>query len=418
MSPVAVARARRLAVAPALLGSRLLVAAGGAAGILISARLVPRFYPPGFHSGMGGIANVLLGSGMRWDGPYYVDIAQHGYTAGTLARPVFFPLYPFLIRVAHYVVGSYAVAAVLVSLAALAGALVLLERLTALELGPSAARATVLLLAFAPLSFFFSAAYAESLFLLLSVGTMLAARRERWALAGGLAALATLTRITGVLLVIPLVIVVLRTSRGSNGIDVGVGVGVGIERRRAKVPVAFGWALLPLLALFGYLAALAASGWGWLAPFAGESLWHRATAGPFMTLAIALRTAWRSFGQIVAGVHPVWHPAPVGVLSPEAESILLLGVLGAALWALWQCRRLLAVEYAAYGLAALIVCTASTFRGQPLLSLDRFVLTIFPLWMAAGAWVARRRLTAYVVPVGAVALVVYAFWFARWSFIA
>jgi hypothetical protein len=106
------------------------------------------------------------------------------------------------------------------------------------------------------------------------------------------------------------------------------------------------------------------------------------------------------------------------VLSPEAESILLLAVLFAAVWALWECRRRLPLEYAAYALSALLVCTASTFRGQPLLSLDRFVLTIFPLWMAAGAWIARRRLTIYVVPAGALALVVYAFWFARWSFIA
>jgi hypothetical protein len=149
-------------------------------------------------------------------------------------------------------------------------------------------------------------------------------------------------------------------------------------RSSRRVPWALGWVLLPLVALFGYVAALAASGWGWLAPFAGESLWHRATAGP----------------------------------------ILLLGVLVGAGWALWECRRRLGLEYTLYALAALIVCTASTFRGQPLLSLDRFVLTIFPLWMAAGAWVARRKLTAYVVPVGAVALVVYAFWFARWSFIA
>jgi hypothetical protein len=81
----------------------------------------------------------------------------------------------------------------------------------------------------------------------------------------------------------------------------------------------------------------------------------------------------------------VWHPAAVGVFSPEAESVLLLGVLLAALWALWQCRRRLPLEYAAYALSALLICTASTFRGQPLLSLDRFVLTIFPLWMAAGA---------------------------------
>jgi Mannosyltransferase (PIG-V) len=378
--------------------------------VLVSARIVPRFSPPGFSSGMGGLANVLLGSGVRWDGPYYIDIAQHGYSAGTLARPVFFPLYPLLIRLAHYVVGSYAVAAVLVSLASLGGALLVLERLTTIELGASAARATVLLVAFAPLSFFFSAAYAESLFLLLSVASLLAARRDRWALAGGLAALATLTRVTGVLLVIPLVIIQLRTTGRLRSWRPW--------RSCRPVPWALGWVLLPVVALVGYLAALAASGWGWLAPFAGESLWHRSTAGPVMTLAVALRTAWRSLGQLVAGVHPVWHPAAVGVLSPEAESILLLGVLAGALWALWQCRRRLGIEYAAYGVAALIVCSASTFRGQPLLSLDRFVLTIFPLWMAAGAWVARRRLTIYVVPVGAVALVTYAFWFARWSFIA
>jgi hypothetical protein len=90
-----------------VLASRLLAVGAGAAGVLASARVVPRFTPPGFSSGMGGIANVLLGAGVRWDGPYYLAIAQHGYSAGTLARPFFFPLYPLVVRLAHYAVGSY-----------------------------------------------------------------------------------------------------------------------------------------------------------------------------------------------------------------------------------------------------------------------------------------------------------------------
>ncbi len=37
----------------------------------------------------------------------------------------------------------------------------------------------------------------------------------------------------------------------------------------------------------------------------------------------------------------------------------------------------------------LLVCISSPVAGQPLHSLDRYTLTIFPLWMAAAAWIAR-----------------------------
>src|ERR1039458_9630227 len=61
----------------------------------------------------------------------------------------------------------------------------------------------------------------------------------------------------------------------------------------------------------------------------------------------------------------------------------------------------------------------SSPRGaNPLGSLDRFVLTIFPLWMAAGAWVAKHRLERVAVAVGSILLIFYTVQFSSWSFIA
>src|SRR2546430_8563370 len=92
------------------------------------------------------------------------------------------------------------------SLVAFLVALAALHRLTVLELGAAAARRTVLLLAFFPTALFFSAAYTEALFLALSVGVFLAAREERWAVAGVLGALGAATRSGGGLLLGPVAV--------------------------------------------------------------------------------------------------------------------------------------------------------------------------------------------------------------------
>ena len=68
-------------------------------------------------------------------------------------------------------------------------------------------------LAIGPLSFFLQAVYTESLFLLLSLACFVFAREGRWRLAGFMGLLATLTRSTGVLLLIPMVVLLLRAAR-------------------------------------------------------------------------------------------------------------------------------------------------------------------------------------------------------------
>jgi hypothetical protein len=56
--------------------------------------------------------------------------------------------------------------------------------------------------------------------------------------------------------------------------------------------------------------------------------------------------------------------------------------------------------------------------GQPLVSFDRYVLTIFPLWMAVGAWLSERRLVRAVLLVSAGLLAFWTFQFATWAWVA
>jgi hypothetical protein len=381
----------------AFICSRLLVLMAGIGGVLTVRQQAGAAGASGVIAQLGPIGNATAGAVLRqFDASYYLAIASHGYLATAPDHLAFFPLYPGLIRVLGLLSGSNVIAGLVISSASFALALVLLHRLAELELGSRAADATVLLVAFAPLSFFFTAVYTESLFLLLSVGAVLAARRERWALAGILAGLATLTRPTGILLVVPLIIMRLRAGR--------------LDRQLA-------WPLIPVGALLGYLAILVADGFPWLAPFRQGAAWQRVTVGPFTGIASAVVTAWHSAVAIVRG-RVVFAPTLGGPFTPSAECILLLVVLAIATGFLVTCFRRLPLQYGAYAGAVLLMCVSSPVIGQPLLSFDRYVLTIFPLWMAAGAWIARRRLERVAVAVGSILLVFYTFYFARGSFIA
>jgi hypothetical protein len=68
----------------------------------------------------------------------------------------------------------------------------------------------------APGAVAFAMAYSDSLFLLLAVGTFLAAEHRRWPLMAVLLAAATLTRLPGVLISVPLALLILRDDGASN----------------------------------------------------------------------------------------------------------------------------------------------------------------------------------------------------------
>lgn len=148
-------------------------------------------------------AATLLTSWNHWDGANYVRIAQYGYQ--TRFDVAFFPLFPLLIALIAHALGSwsYLIVGVLLSNAALLGALLVLYQMVVDATDDRTALRTALYLCIFPTAFYFFAPYNESLFLLLIMGSFLAMRRQRWAVAGILGLLAALTRSAGVLLVVP-----------------------------------------------------------------------------------------------------------------------------------------------------------------------------------------------------------------------
>jgi len=127
-------------------------------------------------------------------------IAEFGYEAkdGSLA---FYPLFPWLLRLVAYISGSYLAAGLIVSGIASVAAAVLLRRLVQLDYDSGVALRSVWFFLIFPTGYFLHVGYSESLFLALAFGSVLAARVDRWRLAGLLGAFCWLTRATGAVLV-------------------------------------------------------------------------------------------------------------------------------------------------------------------------------------------------------------------------
>ena len=137
---------------------------------------------------------------LQWDTAWYLAISVHGYSHVPWST-AFQPLYPLVIHVVTPVCcGVPLVAALLVSSVAFGAACYLFSRLVALHWdGPIARRSLVVLLC-SPCSFFFLAAYSESLFLVSSIAAVYLAERHRYGMSGVAAAFAYLSRSQGLAL--------------------------------------------------------------------------------------------------------------------------------------------------------------------------------------------------------------------------
>jgi hypothetical protein len=144
----------------------------------------------------------------RWDALNYQKLAHFGYGATGELQPllVFYPLFPWSVRLLAFVTRDYLISAFIVStIASLVAAIVLL-RLVELDHSKELAHRAIWFLFIFPTSYFLHIGYTESLFLMLALSSVYAARRERWLMAGVFGALTCMTRPNGVVL-IPVLIV-------------------------------------------------------------------------------------------------------------------------------------------------------------------------------------------------------------------
>jgi hypothetical protein len=428
------------------------------------------FDPPGVTRGFGWLGDLLAAPAARWDASWYLVIAHYGYRpelgSFTSSRDAFFPLYPLGVGALSHLGLQPVLAGVLFSLVALAFGLYGLHRLTALELGGSArpgggdvARLAVLVTALAPMAFYFSAVYSESLYLALSVGVFWCARNGRWAWVGMLGALAAATRSTGVVLLVPALMLYLYGPREDRGPDfeppdrgpdfespggwsltgdprarVGPRIRVHTRdprtlgralgrrlHRRYRVRKDILWLGLMPAGLLLYMVYLGLAGGHALAPFHSQQIWGRHFAGPYLGVWDGIKAAFAGARQLLSFQRAhVYYPLAGGSSYITAgHNLMLLGFLIVAVPLLVAVLRMLPLAYGVYAIAALALPLSYPVAPQPLMSLPRFLLVLFPLSMVIAAWLAAHpRLRAPALCVSAVTLMFFASEFATWHWVA
>jgi hypothetical protein len=328
----------------------------------------------------------------RFDALWFLRIADRGYDRDD-GSAVFFPLYPMTVRAASVALGGHPLAAgLLVSNAAFAAALMVLYFLTASELSERAARRAVLYVALFPAAFFFLAPYSESLFLLLSVTALWAARRRRWPVAGIAGGLAALTRSPGVLLAPALAVEAVMQWREQRR---------GAGEPRAGPWPALAWSALPVLGLVGYLAWWGITADAWRAPFDLQDRWLREVRFPLTTLWDATRLAGRFPGQFPGGYHLL-------------DWMIVVPCLVLAGYAAARFRP----TFTVYAWASIVGALTLAWPERPLMSMPRFLAVLFPVAWSLADLVERGRLGhGSVVAVSAGGLGIFAVLFVNWYFI-
>ena len=145
---------------------------------------------------------------------------------------------------------------------------------------------------------------------------------------------------------------------------------------------------------------LALNGTGAAAPFDAQEIWFRAFAGPFVGAWTARRprgTARASCSRLARAASTSSRPAATRTRSPATTS--RTACAGVRVPLLIGALRRLPLAYGAYAVAALALPLSYPVGPQPLMSLPRFVLVLFPLFLWLGWWLARDRCGAVALGV-------------------
>ncbi|MBR7825548.1 hypothetical protein KDK95_04465 [Actinospica sp. MGRD01-02] len=301
----------------------------------------------------------------RWDWLRYQGIAANGYTlhARHGASIAFFPGYPIILYVVHFVLRSWVFSGLIISLVTGAIACLALVRIIAMEAEAAglsatgvrtAARDGLLLFVWAPAAVFMAAGYTEPPFLACALWAWIYARQGKWLRVGILLAVGSAIHI--------------------NGLFVLAGVGVLFLQSRPGGLRGWlkGWPLvlpvLPVAAFMVYLHKLTGSWNAW--EHAEATGWNRHETYPWRTLA----NTWHyAFGRGMVAEN-AW----------EYQLELVVTFIGIAL-AIWLAYKRRWAEFVYVGLSVGTLATSHVY-----LSVNRETLSWWPLWAILGVWCVRR----------------------------
>ncbi len=305
--------------------------------------------------------NIFLNPFAQYDATAYLDVAKNGYRGdfseyGT-GNYHWYPFYPLLIRLFSFI--GFELAAFLISNIASFFAVATLYLLVKGELGKRNANKTLIYILLFPTAFYFTMMYTEPLFLFLSVSVFYFAKKCNWPLTGLFGFLAALTRIQGIILFVPVLIVYLKS------IDY-------FPKRFHELKIFKLQNYRKIKANILYLFAIPAG----MATF---MIYHRIVFGDFF---IQLKSA-QVFGRHLS---PPWEGFLHTFNAMAADTTLInlsyhiynLFITVSFIALIWVSYKKLRFEYTSYFLLTVVIL----LFGPNLFGMSRYMLVVFPAFMA------------------------------------
>ncbi len=288
-------------------------------------------------------ADTIIKGLTQWDGVWFIKIVTEGYGVRSSA---FLPMYPLLIYLLQGTGIPPQIGALLISNISFFLILLIFYRMVILDYSESVSEKSLWYLALFPTAFYFSASYTESLYLLMVLLTLYLGRTKHWFLAALCCMFASLTRNLGILLIVPLLYEYWK-QENQNFSSFSI-------RAHKKLL----WLLLIPAGLGIYMLYL----------------WQ--DLGTPLAFIYAQKFWWRSFD------YP-WNSIYFGLLKiTTGDDLLNLAFTLYAVGFLALSVKLLRPSYTLYMFFGLFAPLSSRPPYSPLISMPRYVLVLFPIYIA------------------------------------
>lgn len=273
----------------------------------------------------------------RFDANWYTSIAEHGYgyTAGDDHFP---PMYPLLIRLLRSIFGNAFLAGLFISSIATIYALKLLYDVFLQWGQQTSVKDALLFFVMFPTFFFLLSAYSEPIYLVAALLACRTMKLRKWAWAGFWIFCAILTRLQGVALLIPMLYLMWQDRSSVR-----------------SIPSWFGLAVSGFGGLFYlYLRSQQSTN---AVPLV-EIEWRAQLVPPW-------KTYWYALQTILTG-----NPTFIDVLNWVVATLFIFLLI-------WGWKKI-PVEYNLYTMFSLFIILVRIVEAQPLISMSRYALTLFP----------------------------------------
>lgn len=320
---------------------------------------------------LGSLVHTLSGYWYAWDTVHFMAIARSGYP--NPHESAFFPLYPLLTRGMMLITRHPFSAGLLVANLAGLGTLIVLYRLVEMDFGSEVAWRSVLYFAIFPTAFYLAAAYSESVFFLFALLCFYFLRRGDWWVAGAMAILAALTRATAIALFIPCAYEYLRQH--------------DFQWRKFRLNVLSFFGAPVGIALFSLYCAIA-----FRDPLsfshAEHAVWNRTLMFPGESFLYSLRAIHDRPILNFYSMHNVFN---LGI------GLLMLAILVLSFVGPWKFAKK-DWAYPLYGVTVYLFTISVAIPSlEPLDSLDRYLLGIFPAFIILAMMGKRKNFNMFYV---------------------